>query len=45
MGYSRTNNFSKELTNGKKKIRIEVQQNLQLDIEILQKSILEKITE
>ena len=37
--------YSKELTNGKKKVRIEVQQNPQLDIETLQKSILEKITE
>lgn len=37
--------YSKELTNGKNKVRIEVQQNPQLDIETLQKSILEKIIE
>jgi len=37
--------YSKELTSAKKKIRIEVQQNPQLDIETLQKSILKKIIE
>ena len=37
--------YSKELTNGKKKVRIEVQQNPQLDMETLQKAILEKIIE
>jgi hypothetical protein len=35
--------YSKELTNGKKKIRIEVQQNPQIDIGDLQKTILNKI--
>jgi hypothetical protein len=37
--------YSKELTNGKKKIRIELQQNPQTNIETLQKSILKKIVE
>jgi hypothetical protein len=37
--------YSKELTSGKKKIRIEVQQNPQLDIEKLQMNILKKIVE
>lgn len=37
--------YTKELTNGKKKVRIEVQQNPQLDIESIQKSILDKIIE
>jgi hypothetical protein len=37
--------YSKELTNGKKKVRIELQQNPQIDIETLQKSILNKIIE
>jgi hypothetical protein len=35
--------YSKELTNGKKKIRIELQQNPQIDISDLQKTILNKI--
>ena len=37
--------YTKELTNGKKKVRIEVQQNPQLDIEKLQMNILKKIVE
>lgn len=37
--------YSKELTNGKKKVRMELQQNPQIDIENLQKSILNKIIE
>ena len=37
--------YSKELTNGKKKKRIELQQSPQMDIETLQMSILKKIIE
>jgi hypothetical protein len=37
--------YSKELTNGKKKVRIEIQQSPQLDIETLQMNILKKIVE